>query len=278
MRRTDDLSERYPNRKDLTPDQPAMHSDARTRPARTASSGRHGAFLDLGVGAMLLLLVAGAIAWSFALPATYLLRVAALFGLTSALLLRHLPRQRPGTGLGPANQVTLGRAMLVLPLAALVPHPEVQFAGGHWFIIGLATLALGLDGVDGWVARRTGSASAFGARFDMELDAFLMLVLAALVWRSGRVGPWVLLLGLPRYVFVMAGWGLTWLRAPLPQRVRRKVGCVMQGIALLVCLGPIVPVPLAIGVAGAALALLLASFALDVVWLFRRRPSGVSAG
>jgi phosphatidylglycerophosphate synthase len=167
---------------------------------------------------------------------------------------------------------------LIVALAALVPHPEVQFAGGHWFIIGLSTLALGLDGVDGWVARRTGSASAFGARFDMELDAFLMLILATLVWRSGRVGPWVLLLGLPRYIFFIAGWRLTWLRAPLPQRFRRKAGCVMQGVALLVCLGPIVPVPLAIVAAGAALALLLTSFALDVVWLFRQRPSGMSAG
>jgi phosphatidylglycerophosphate synthase len=255
-----------------------MHSDARPRPARRAPSGRHGAFLDLGVGAMLLLVVAGAIAWSFALPATYLLRVAALFGLTSALVLRHLPPQRTGTGLGPANQVTLARATLVLPLAALVPHPQVQFDGGHWFIIGLATLALCLDGVDGWVARRTNSASAFGARFDMELDSFLMLVLAALVWRSGRVGPWVLLLGLPRYLFVAAGWRLRWLRAPLPERFRRKAGCVGQGIALLVCLGPIVPVPMAIVVAGAALALLLASFALDVVWLFRERHTGMSVG
>ena len=220
---------------------------------------------------MLLLVVAGAIAWSFDLPPTYLLRLVALFGLTAALLLRHLPPQRPGTGLGPANQVTLGRTMLVLALAALIPHPQVQVTGGHWFIIGLSTLALCLDGVDGWVARRTNSVSAFGARFDMELDAFLMLVLAALVWRSGRVGPWVLVLGLPRYLFVIAGWRLSWLRAPLPQRFRRKAGCVMQGIALLVCLGPIIPIPLAIATAGTALALLLASFALDIVWLFRQR-------
>lgn len=255
-----------------------MTRHAPPRRPRTASSGRHGAFLDLGVGVMLLLVVAGAIAFTFALPPTYLLRVAGLYGLTAALILRHLPPQRPGTGLGPANQVTLGRSTLVLALAALVPHPQVQFDGGHWFVIGVATVALCLDGVDGWVARRTKSASAFGARFDMELDSFLMLVLAALVWRSGRVGPWVLLLGLPRYVFVAAGWVLPWLRAPLPERIRRKAGCVVQGIVLLVCLGPVVPIPLAIASAGTALALLLASFALDVVWLFRQRHQELSVG
>ena len=43
-----------------------------------------------------------------------------------------------------------------------------------------------LDGVDGWLARRSGIASAFGARFDMEIDALLILVLAVLAWRSAR--------------------------------------------------------------------------------------------
>jgi hypothetical protein len=45
------------------------------------------------------------------------------------------------------------------------------------------------------------------------------------------------------------------------------VVCVIQGIALLVCLGPIVPVGLARAAAGTALASLVASFALDTWWL-----------
>ena len=102
-----------------------------------------------------------------------------------------------------------------------------------------------------------------------ELDSLLMLVLAALVWRSGRVGPWVVLLGLPRYLFVAAGWLMPWLRAPLPERLRRKAGCVIQGIALLVCLAPIVPPGLAASVAAVTLALLGASFGVDILWLFR---------
>jgi phosphatidylglycerophosphate synthase len=40
---------------------------------------------------------------------------------------------------------------------------------------------LALDGLDGWLARRFGLASAYGARFDMEVDGFLILVLALLV-------------------------------------------------------------------------------------------------
>ena len=235
----------------------------RPRPSRQAA-------IDVWAGAILLLGVSGGVARAFTLPPAYVLRAVALYGLLGVLLLRHLPERSRGPGLGPANRVTLGRAALVLPIAALVPQPQILFDTGYWFVIALTTLALCLDGVDGWVARRTGSASAFGARFDMELDSFLMLALAALVWRSGKVGPWAICLGLPRYLFVAASWRWPPLRAPLPERFRRKAGCVLQGVVLLVCLGPIVPAAPAGALAAVTLALLLASFAMDIVWLFRQ--------
>ena len=235
----------------------------RPRPSRRAA-------IEIWAGAVLLLGVSGGVARAFALAPAYVLRAAALYGLLGVLLLRHLPERSRGAGLGPANRVTLGRAALVLSIAALVPEARMLFDTGYWFVIALTTLALCLDGVDGWVARRTGSASAFGARFDMELDSFLMLALAALVWRSGKVGPWVICLGLPRYLFVAASWRWPPLRAPLPERFRRKAGCVLQGVVLLVCLGPIVPAAPAGALAAVTLALLLASFAMDIVWLFRQ--------
>ena len=242
---------------------------ARARHRRGSLQPR--AVAELAAGLVPLLVVAGVTASMFALPAMYLLRTVVVYGLMATLVLRHAPPSR--AGLGPANRVTLGRATLVLSMAALVPQPEILVDVAYWWIIGVMTLAMVLDGVDGRVARRTGTATAFGARFDMELDSFLMLVLAALVWRSGRVGPWVLLLGLPRYLFVAAGWLWPWLRVPLPERVRRKAGCVTQGIALLVCLGPIVPPDLPAPVAALTLVLLGASFAADIVWLFRHgRP------
>ena len=228
---------------------------------------RHRSVGELAVGLMPLLVVAGLTAWRFALPAMYLLRTVVVYALMATLILRHAPAA--GAGLGPANWVTLGRATLVLSMAALVPQPEILLDAGYWWIIGVAAVAMVLDGADGRVARRTRTATAFGARFDMELDSFLMLVLAALVWRSGRVGPWVLLLGLPRYLFVTAGWLWPWLRTRLPERLRRKAGCATQGIALLVCLGPIVTPDLAAWVAALTLVLLVSSFAADVVWLFR---------
>ena len=55
------------------------------------------------------------------------------------------------------------------------------------------TVALLLDWVDGQVARRTHTESAFGARFDMEVDAFLILVLS--VYVASTTGWWVLIIG-----------------------------------------------------------------------------------
>ena len=228
---------------------------------------------ELAVGLVPLLLAAGGTAWRLDLPRDYVLTAAAAYGLFAAAVQALLPPQ-PWPGLGAANRVTVGRAALVLSLAALVFHAQALSGAGLWWIIGMATVALSLDGVDGLVARRTGTGTAFGARFDMELDSFLMLVLAALVWRSGRLDAWILLLAAPRYLFVAAGRLLPWLRAPLPQRLRRKAGCVAQGVALVVCLAPVVPVPLAAAAAAVTLLLLSGSFAVDIRWLFAHRQEG----
>ena len=238
--------------------------------------GRGRVAAELAVGLVPLLLAAATTARRLDLPRDYVLTAVAAYGLFAAAVQGLLPPQ-PWPGLGPANRVTVGRAALVLSLAALVPHAQALSSAGLWWIIGMAIAALCLDGVDGLVARRTGTGTAFGARFDMELDSFLMLVLAALVWRSGRLDAWILLLGAPRYVFVATSRLLPWLRAPLPQRLRRKAGCVAQGVALVVCLAPVVPAGLAAASAALTLVLLVGSFAVDVRWLFDRRREGTGS-
>jgi phosphatidylglycerophosphate synthase len=110
--------------------------------------------------------------------------------------------------------------VLALDLLALLGSPPSVVLA--WSIVVLALIALVLDGVDGRVARRRGEASAFGARFDMETDALLILVLAALAWSLGKAGAWILLAGALRYLFVAAGFVLPWLRAELPPSRRRQ--------------------------------------------------------
>ena len=227
---------------------------------------------DLAAGLPLLLAVAFATRRLGGLPAAYLLQAAALYAVLAALVLRHAPDTLPGRGLGPANRITLGRGALALAIMPLALAPGPLGAPVYWWIIGVSTAAMVLDGFDGWAARRSGTATPFGARFDMELDAALLLALSVLVWRSGRAGPWVLLIGGIRYLFVAAGVVWPALRGALPPRWRRKAIAVTQGVTLLVALGPIVPQWLVTWGAAGALALLLWSFAADVRWLVRHAP------
>ena len=172
---------------------------------------------------------------------------------------------------GYANLITGVRLLLVAAVAALVVHPDLRAAG--WLAVALSTVAACLDAIDGPVARRTGSESAFGARFDMEVDALLILVLAALAWQWNKAGTWVLLSGLLRYAFVVAGWLLPALRQPLPPSLRRKTVCVVQIVGLIIVLGPIVTPPLSATLAALGLAMLGYSFLVDIVWLVARRPT-----
>lgn len=238
------------------------------RPARVQRSRPQvRALTDLALGVLPLAACAFTTSRLLALPPQYFADVLGIYTLLAALLVRYLPPDLPPPGLGAANQITLVRATLIVPAAALVLQPGPHESTALWWIAGVAAVAIALDGLDGFVARRSGQETRFGARFDMELDSFLMLVLSALVWRAGRADAWILLLGAPRYLFVAAGWICSALTAELPPSMRRKTVCVVQGIALIVCLAPIVPPELVLRVAAGALALLAYSFAVDVVWL-----------
>lgn len=176
-------------------------------------------------------------------------------------------------GIGWCNIVTAGRAGLVWLLAAVLVLAPLDTAPAlAWAALVLAVIALALDGFDGWLARRRGEASEFGARFDMEVDAALILVLACLAWLSGKAGVWVLALGLMRYGFVLAGRHAAWLRAPLPPSLRRKAVCVLQVAVLALLVAPTVGPTLGSGLAAVALAALIWSFAIDTLWLWRHRP------
>lgn len=176
--------------------------------------------------------------------------------------------------LGPADVVTLFRVTLSCGVAALVADSVVDVPAVPTVVV-LAAVALTLDAVDGRVARRTGTASAFGARLDGEADAFLMLVLSVYVARS--TGTWVIAMGAARYAFAMAGWMLPWMRAQLPPRYWRKVVTATAGISLVYAASDLGPDALTYGTLGVAFLLLAESFGRDVWWLWCRRPAQAPA-
>ena len=187
---------------------------------------------------------------------------------TNEALARGLARHG-ALGLGPADRVTLGRATLAGGVAALT-------ADSFWrpslvtTLVALTIVALVLDAVDGWVARRTGTVSALGARFDMEVDALLILVLS--VYVASSIGAWVLAIGAARYAFVAATRVLPWLRAPMPTRYWGKVVAATQGVVLTVAAAEVMPRYAVIAALAAALVMLAESFGSQVWWLWLHRP------
>ena len=197
------------------------------------------------------------LAWAFS-ALLYVIAAAA-----AAVLLR---RTYPHETLGVCNVVTLGRLVIVCGLVA----PLVGGSGSAWVIFLLASGALALDGVDGWLARRNGRASGFGARFDVEVDAGLALVLS--LHAVDRIGPLVLVLGLAHYAFAFAKIAFPWLGGPLPERFSRKAVCVLQIATLIVLQLPIVSAPVAALLVAIASAALAWSFGRDILHLWRERP------
>jgi phosphatidylglycerophosphate synthase len=191
-------------------------------------------------------------------------------GLTLNAFLAHALWRDPMERLGPATWVTLTRGTLAVGVAALTAASfEREVAGAT--LVALASLALALDFVDGWLARRTATESALGAKLDGEVDAFLLLVFSVEV--APTAGAWVLAIGLARYAFLAAGWMLPWLRAPLPRRDWRKTVTASQGVALVIAASGVVPVTVSRILLSVALAMLAESFGRDTWWLWRRRHS-----
>ena len=196
------------------------------------------------------------------------------FATGTAVLLAGALRRAGAATVGPADLVTLARAVLVGGVAALVadsfvrPVPVVALTA-------FAATSLVLDGVDGRVARRTGTVSAVGARFDMEVDSALVLLLS--VYLVDPLGPWVLGIGSAHYVLVGARRGLPWLCAPVPARYWCKVVAVVQGTVLVTAAAGVLPGVVTVLALVVVAVLLAESFGREVWWRWRSHRAGVRA-
>lgn len=203
------------------------------------------------------------------LSALYPAKVLGAFAAIMAVAVAGLRDYHPFPRFGPANVATTVRALLVSTVIGLIG--EAATAGIAAVAIAIASIAAVLDGVDGWLARRTAMASPFGARFDMEIDALLIQALAILAWQHGKAGAWVLASGLLRYAFVGVGRLLPWMRRPLAPTMRGRIICVVQIVALIVAMLPAIQPPAGGAIAAAGLLVLGYSFGTDTLWLWRHR-------
>lgn len=205
----------------------------------------------------------------------------AIYATVGAFILTRVLAFHPYSEFGWPNIVTLARTVLVALVAGYAAEISLWAVAPRdplaWTFALFASLAVALDGLDGWLARRFGPRSAFGARFDMESDALLIMVLCALAVVLEKAGAWVLLIGAARYIFLAVSYFLRWMERPLPDSLRRKTVCAFQGIVLCALAMPPVAGPFASGLAAAVLLATVWSFAIDLVWLYRRRAAAMPA-
>ncbi|VTT88190.1 CDP-alcohol phosphatidyltransferase [Halorubrum sp. DM2] len=168
--------------------------------------------------------------------------------------------------LGPANAITLFRGWLAAVLAGAVVAPSPS----PWVPVALFAGAVGLDAVDGAVARRTAE-TVLGARLDGATDALAVLVGAAVAVALGSLPGWYLVAGGVWYAYAASLWRRRRKGAPVyelsPSRVRPFVGTVqfvVVALALLPGVGGAGGLPVWLTALSAlALAALLGSFARD---------------
>lgn len=130
-----------------------------------------------------------------------------------------------------------------------------------------------LDGLDGFIARKTGTMSRQGAHLDMEADAFLVLIVCMQHHLQG-MPSWVLLGGVLRYAYVV---GISSLEAhgkePRSRLARYAFGLSLGGyVAAFLPLGT--PATL---LAALSTLLLSWSFGRSFYWSFRATTRAIDA-
>ncbi len=229
---------------------------------------RSSVVLAVAAGVFAILVYAPIVASQTMSGADYIKRSLLFFAAATVLIVVRIGSHHPFPRFGTANTVTLLRVSLVSGVAGFIGETPSDLIA--WIAAEAVTVVALLDGVDGWLARRSREESAFGARFDMETDAALILILSVLVWHHQKAGAWVLACGLMRYGFVVAGWVLPWMAGPLRSTLRGKSVAIAQLVGLGLALLPSVPVSISNVVAAITLALLVWSFAVDIAWLKRQ--------
>ena len=220
-----------------------------------------------GLGLVVVVALASVARSWLQLGALYPGKAAAVFATMMVIAFGFVGDHHPYRRFGPANHVTMIRAMLVAFIVSLIAEPGVARVAAAGTAAAVAVTVL--DGFDGWLARRSGMASAFGARFDVETDAVLVMAMSILVWQHGKAGPWVLIGGMMRYAFVLAGVVLPWMARPLRPTRRAKTISVCHMVGLSTVLAPVIPVPLSAIAVAATVAALSWSFAVDVRRLWK---------
>ncbi len=100
-----------------------------------------------------------------------------------------------------ANLITLSRLVLLLVVVVIAYRPVSPAQLWIWPLLSLVFIS---DGLDGWVARRRGEESLFGALFDIAVDRIVELTLWIVLADLDLIPIWIPIVFVVRGVLVDA--------------------------------------------------------------------------
>lgn len=163
-----------------------------------------------------------------------------------------------------ADRITIGRWLLFV----LCVMAAIYTMQSSWWILFGISLAVVLDGVDGWLARKLNIESEHGRVLDMEVDHMTTSLLVALSVMIIGVGPWLLFLNLLRPVYLLLGRQKMREKEyrSSSQLMRAKIICILSQILLIINLAPVLDLSSKQFLSALNLILLSYSFGIDL-WL-----------
>jgi CDP-diacylglycerol--glycerol-3-phosphate 3-phosphatidyltransferase len=118
-----------------------------------------------------------------------------------------------------ANLITLSRLLLLIAVVAIAYQPPSWW---QLFNVVLLILVFATDGLDGYVARRRGETSLFGAMFDIAGDRIVELTMWIVLADLGLLPVWVPL------VFVIRGTIVDTIRSSQISHRRQSPFAMME--------------------------------------------------
>ena len=105
-------------------------------------------------------------------------------------------------------------------------------------ILAIMLTAVLLDVVDGFLARKYDQASNFGSFFDMEVDAFFVLLMCFYYYQFEGIGWWILIPGALRYIY--KGMLILFPKPEFKEKKRKYASYIAGTFFVVLCAGIVI--------------------------------------
>lgn len=173
-----------------------------------------------------------------------------------------------------ADRITMTRWTIVILSVLLI----LALGRTTWIVTATISIALILDAVDGWMARKYQISSQYGRVIDMEVDHMTTSLLVAVSVMIVGIDAWFLVLNLLRPAYLLFGkqkLNEVEYRKPA-QLIRAKVIFALSQILLIINLAPILSIEVKSQLSLLNLILLTYSFGVDLILERRHHKEALS--